>query len=85
MGAFVTAAQANIPVVPISIRGTRSMLRSGSWFPRRGRITISIGEVIRPDELPETVQSDRWQLALALREKAREYILHHCGEPDLLR
>ena len=85
MGAFVTAAHANVPVVPIAIRGTRSMLRSRSWFPRRGRISISIGEVIRPDELPESVRSDRWRLALALRDKARRYILHHCGEPDLLR
>jgi len=84
MGAFVTAAQANIPVVPIAIRGTRSMLRSRSWFPRRGRITISIGEVLRPDELPETVQTDKWRVALTLRDKARQYILNHCGEPDLL-
>jgi acyl carrier protein len=85
MGAFVTAAQASIPVVPIAIRGTRSMLRSGSWFPRRGRISISIGEVILPEAFPQTVQSDTWQLALALRDKARHYILYHCGEPDLSR
>jgi hypothetical protein len=39
--------------------------------------------VIRPEEFPETVQGDSWQLALALRDKARQYILHHCGEPDL--
>ena len=85
MGAFITAAQANIPIVPIAIRGTRSMLRSRSWFPRRGRITISIGEVIKPEGLVETVQGDTWQVALALRDKARHYILHHCGEPDLSR
>lgn len=85
MGAFVTAAQAGIPVVPIAIRGTRSMLRSGSWFPRRGRIRISIGGAINPDELPPEVQSENWQVALALRNKAREYILQHCGEPDLSR
>jgi 1-acyl-sn-glycerol-3-phosphate acyltransferase len=83
MGAFVTAAQANIPVVPIAIRGTRSMLRSRSWFPRRGRITISIGEAIKPEQLPETAQSDTWHMALALRDEARLYILRHCGEPDL--
>ena len=83
MGAFVTASKAYIPVVPIAIRGTRSMLRSGSWFPRRGRITINIGEMISPDQLPETVQGDTWHLALALRDKARQYILRHCGEPDL--
>ena len=85
MGAFVTAAQANLPIVPIAIRGTRSMLRSGSWFPRRGRISITIGEAIHPEDFPETIQRDQWQLALALRDKARQYILHHCGEPDLSR
>ena len=83
MGAFVTAAQANIPVVPIAMRGTRSMLRSRSWFPRRGRITISVGEPIDPGQLPESVQGDSWHLALALRDAARQYILRHCGEPDL--
>lgn len=85
MGAFVTAAQANIPIVPIAIRGTRSMLRSGSWFPRRGRIRINIGEAINPDELLPVEQSDTWQAALTLRDKARQYILQHCGEPDLSR
>ena len=83
MGAFVTAAQANIPVVPIAIRGTRSMLRSRSWFPRRGRIRISVGEVIRPDQLPQEAQTDSWHMALALRDKSRQFILRHCGEPDL--
>jgi 1-acyl-sn-glycerol-3-phosphate acyltransferase len=83
MGAFVTAAQANIPVVPIAIRGTRSMLRSRSWFPRRGRITISIGEIIEPEQLPATAKSDTWHVALALRDATRQYILRHCGEPDL--
>jgi len=83
MGAFVTAAQANIPIVPIAIRGTRSMLRSHSWFPRRGRIRISIGEVIQPEAFAEKVQGDTWQVALALRDRARHYILQHCGEPDL--
>jgi 1-acyl-sn-glycerol-3-phosphate acyltransferase len=39
MGAFVAAAQAG-PVVPVTIRGTRSMLRAGSWFPRRGRLEV---------------------------------------------
>lgn len=36
MGAFVTAVEAEIPVVPIVIEGTRSVLRSGTWLPRRG-------------------------------------------------
>jgi hypothetical protein len=29
MGAFVAAAEAGVPVVPVTIRGTRSLLRAG--------------------------------------------------------
>ena len=48
MGAFVAAAEAGVPVVPVAIRGTRSILREGSWFPRRGAITVTVGEPIEP-------------------------------------
>jgi len=85
MGAFTTAAEANIPIVPIAIRGTRSMLRGLSWFPRRGRVTINIGEIIRLDDLDQTTKGDTWSKAVVLRDEARQYILTHCGEPDLLR
>ena len=82
MGAFETAARAWLPIVPIAIRGTRSMLRSGSWFPRHGFIAISIG---RPITLPEKniSEQDIWKTALALRDRTRTWILAHCGEPDL--
>ncbi len=83
MGAFLTAAQANVPVVPVAIRGTRSILRSGSWFPRRGRITITVGEAITREDLSEVEKKDNWSVALKYREAAREHILHYCGEPDL--
>jgi 1-acyl-sn-glycerol-3-phosphate acyltransferase len=33
MGAFLIAAENNLEVVPITIRGTRAELRSESWFP----------------------------------------------------
>jgi len=33
-GAFKVAADANLPVLPGIIRGTRSMLRGEQWFPR---------------------------------------------------
>ncbi len=81
MGAFVAAVEAGVPVVPIAIRGTRSILRSGSWFPRRGAITVTIGEAIEPVAAPPAI--DPWTQALRLRDAAREHILRHCGEPDL--
>ncbi|GGK54914.1 AMP-binding protein [Amphritea balenae] len=80
LGAFTTACQQQLPVVPMAIRGTRTMLRAESWFPRRGRIIISIGEpipshVVKGDSL--------WQQALALRDHARAEVLMLSGEADL--
>jgi len=83
LGAFVTAARAGLPVVPVAIRGTRSMLRSGSWFPRRGQIAVTIGAPVQPEVSPEADQSAIWQAALVLRSQAREHVVHYSGEPDL--
>jgi hypothetical protein len=58
-------------------------LRSGSWFPRRGAITITIGELIDPPEAKTEAPSDKWAAALRLRDLTREHILRHSGEPDL--
>jgi 1-acyl-sn-glycerol-3-phosphate acyltransferase len=83
MGAFEAATVANVPVVPIAIRGTRSMLRDVSLFPRRGTITVTIGQPIDPRSPRDASAPDPWTTAIKLREATREYILRHCGEPDL--
>ena len=77
MGAFVVAAEAGAPVVPVSIRGTRSILRDGHWFPRRGIITVTIGK-------PIAAEGKGWDAAIRLRNKTRAEISRHCGEPDLM-
>jgi 1-acyl-sn-glycerol-3-phosphate acyltransferase len=76
MGAFYVAAQARAPVVPVAIRGTRSMLRGDDWFPRRGAITVTV----RP---PIAAEGADLAAAVRLRDKVRKEILAHCGEPDL--
>jgi len=81
LGAFVAAAEAEVPVVPIAIRGTRDMLRGDTWFPRRGTIAITIGPAVDPRAAPPG--SDRWQTALWLRDATRAWILEHSREPDL--
>jgi 1-acyl-sn-glycerol-3-phosphate acyltransferase len=83
MGAFETAARVGIPVVPIVIRGTRSILRAGSWFPRHGSISVTVGSPIYPEGPPPGLEQDTWAAALSLRDKTRHWILMHCGEPDL--
>ncbi len=83
LGAFAIAAETKIPVIPVAIRGTRSILRSGSWFPHHGSINIEIGEAIDPGQVADKTEKDSWHVAIELRDRSREFILRHCGEPDL--
>lgn len=76
MGGFFAAAEAQVPVVPVAIRGTRSMLRADQWFPRRSAITVSFGERITP-------AGADWTSAVQLRDAARTEMLLRLGEPDL--
>ncbi len=76
MGAFLAASNAGVPVVPIALKGTRSVLRDESWFPRKGLIEMTVGEPIHPE-------GSGWRSAILLRDVARKKILEHCGEPDL--
>ncbi|WP_415884341.1 AMP-binding protein [Neptuniibacter sp. QD34_54] len=80
LGAFITACQKKLPVIPIGIRGSRNILRADSWFPRRGHIIISIGKPIY--EPPEEGVSP-WQSAIKMRDLTRVEILKLTGEIDL--
>ncbi|MDX2456108.1 MAG: 1-acyl-sn-glycerol-3-phosphate acyltransferase [Gammaproteobacteria bacterium] len=77
MGAFVTAVRTRVPVTPVAIRGARNIIRGSNWFPRRGRIDVTV----RP---PVTPSGKGWQVALDLRDAARIEIARYCGEPDLV-
>jgi 1-acyl-sn-glycerol-3-phosphate acyltransferase len=77
LGAFVAAAGAGLPVVPVALRGTRSVLRSGHWFPRRGRIEVEFLAPVIPT-------GNDWQGAIGLRDAVRAAILKECAEPDLI-
>lgn len=75
-GAFQAAAQAGVPVVPVALRGVRSVLRDETWYLRRSPISVTIGPPISP-------QGDDWNAAVKLRDQVRAQISKHCGEPDL--
>jgi 1-acyl-sn-glycerol-3-phosphate acyltransferase len=76
LGSFRVAAQAKLPVVPIALRGTRSILRGNQWFPRRRSIEVQIGKPIVP-------RGSDWSAAVHLRDRSRVEMLWMCGEPDL--
>jgi 1-acyl-sn-glycerol-3-phosphate acyltransferase len=73
-GAFTIAARHRLPVVPLVIKGTRTMLPAESWLPKRATLEIHIQE-----PLHTTAVSDP---AMA-REHSRSSILAQLGEPDL--
>jgi hypothetical protein len=70
------AAEANLPILPGVIRGTRSLLRGNQWFPRHAAISVEIEEPIMPSDKD-------FNSVLRLRDAARHIILSRCGEPDL--
>ncbi len=76
LGAFAAAAAARVPVVPVTLRGTRSVLRGGQWFPRPGNVQVTVGRRLLAEQ-------DGFDAAIALRDAARAAILAGCGEPDL--
>ena len=80
IGAFAAAARANLPVVPIAIRGTRHCLPPGSAWPQPGAIHVRVLPAL--PALPGGVTHDSSRAAL-LRDRARAALLAALGEPDL--
>jgi 1-acyl-sn-glycerol-3-phosphate acyltransferase len=76
LGAFVIAVQLNLGVVPVTLCGTRSILRDGQWLPRRGEVEVHIGELIMPDGVD-------FAAIVRLRDRVRAAILAHTSDPDL--
>ena len=74
LGAFRAAVDAGCPVVPVAIRGTRHIWPAGTWLLRRGRVTVTFGEPLRP-------AGADWSEIVRLRDEARAFIAAHCGEP----
>jgi 1-acyl-sn-glycerol-3-phosphate acyltransferase len=75
LGAFIIAARQNLSVLPVTLRGTRSILRSDQWLPRRGIVSVQVGSLLSAD-------GSDFSAAVRLRDSVRAEILSTCGEPD---
>jgi 1-acyl-sn-glycerol-3-phosphate acyltransferase len=78
LGAFQAAVTAGVPVIPLAISGTRSLLRDGQWLPRRSPLRLVAGAPLAARDGDEPFAA-----AVRLRDAARAHILRHCDEPDL--
>ena len=83
MGAFAAAAAADVPVLPVVIRGSRSALRDGAVLlrPHPIRVEVLPAQAPRPAGGGEALSD--WDAAVELRDRVRAEMLRHVGEPDL--
>lgn len=79
LGAFKAAIDTRRPICPVAVRGARKILRDRTYWPKPGRLTMTIGPLVQPD--PKA--GDNWQEIVRLRDQTREIIARNVGEPLL--
>lgn len=67
MGAFVLAAQADVPLVPAVLTGTRQVLPADAALPRPGTVRLRIGKPLR-------ARGFGWSDAVALRDETKKVL-----------
>ena len=82
LGAFMAAAQASLPVLPLALAGTREVLPDGRWWPQRAALTLHVDPPIEPTlaspaEGPDA--TDALHAAVEMRDAARSAILRRLG------
>ncbi|MFN7097406.1 MAG: lysophospholipid acyltransferase family protein, partial [Gammaproteobacteria bacterium] len=73
-GTFQLAVEAQVPVCPIAINGSRQFLRDGSILFNPTKITITVCDKVFP-------QGSDWNHVIQLRNEVRKKIAQYCGEP----
>jgi len=86
LGAFKAAVSAGVPVIPVSLAGTRKFLRDGTYLPRPTSITITLSPPIYPHHARTAAQEGEasdWHELIRLRDATRTAIARHVPEPLL--
>ena len=76
MGAFKLAADTASPLLPVTLSGTRQVLRDGRMLPSPAPLRVVISPAIRP-------AGKGWPEMIRLRDAAYAEVLKHCGEGPL--
>ncbi len=76
LGAFSVAALAGCPVVPLGIRGTRQVVRPGSYLPKRASVEVVVGT-------PHVPEGEDFAARTRLAAQVRRSISELVGEPEL--
>jgi 1-acyl-sn-glycerol-3-phosphate acyltransferase len=81
LGAFKAAVATGAPIIPVSLAGSRKVLRDGTYLPRHSSIVVTLSPPIYPHPSP-TADSD-WHEVIRLRDATRDAIARHTAEPVL--
>jgi 1-acyl-sn-glycerol-3-phosphate acyltransferase len=76
LGAFKIAAEANVAICPVALRGVRRILRGEEKTMRPGMITVTVCE-------PIMAAGAEWQDITKMRDAVRTEIAKYCGESSL--
>ena len=74
-GAFLTAIRNQVPIIPVTLNGTRELLTSESWLPKKVTLSVTIHSPIYTTDGSLNAQD--------LSDASREIILSSLDEPDL--
>ncbi|MGB9436059.1 MAG: hypothetical protein WBQ89_27670, partial [Candidatus Acidiferrum sp.] len=69
--------------IPVSLAGTRRFLRDRTVLPRPTRVTITLSPPIYPKQVTSSGDPHHLQEMVQLRDRVREAIAQHSGEPLL--
>jgi 1-acyl-sn-glycerol-3-phosphate acyltransferase len=86
LGAFKAAVAAGVPIIPVSLAGTRKFLRDGTYLPRPTSVTITLSPPIYPHPVrpaAEGKESSDWHELIHLRDETRAAIARYVPEPLL--
>ena len=82
LGAFKAAVETGTPIIPVSLRGPRTILPDGAFLPRPSDVTITLSAPI----FPRAVSGDAgaggadWRELIRLRDSVRESVARNSGE-----
>ena len=86
LGAFHAAIKTDVPIIPVSLAGTREFLRDGTILPRPTSVTITLSPPVYP-QIPKATgdgsEATDWHALVHLRDTVREAIALHSGETIL--
>ena len=78
LGGFLAAAHAGVPVIPVTLGGTRQLLGAGRWWPRPAALSVHIGS-----PLAAAPKLEPFAAAVQLRDRARRVIARRLATTEV--